>query len=332
MIIAGQKIPLGARVNVNVPVVSLYTDTDVNMPVHIIRSKKPGPVVLVCAAIHGDELNGIDIVRRLIQLKSMRLSSGSLILVPIVNVYGVIDQNRYLPDRRDLNRSFPGSAKGTFAGRVAEQFMKELVELCDYGIDLHTGAIHRSNLPQIRANLKDAETLRVARSFGAPVILNSELRDGSLRQAAIEKGIRFLVYEAGQALRFDEVSIRAGVKGVLNVLTALGMKKATRSKSETTPYIANNSAWVRSGDSGIVSHYAQLGDQIKAGDLLAVIRSPMGEVLSEVRAAREGIVIGKQNIPLTYEGEAVYHIAFFDEDIEKVANSVDTIQQTGAAT
>ncbi|WP_341539408.1 succinylglutamate desuccinylase/aspartoacylase family protein [Reinekea marinisedimentorum] len=301
------------------------------MPVHVIRSKKPGPTVLVCAAIHGDELNGIDIVRRLIHMKSLRLTCGSLVLVPMVNVYGVLDQSRYLPDRRDLNRAFPGSAKGSFAGRVAEQFMTEIVEVCDYGIDLHTGAIHRSNLPQIRANLKDEETLRVARSFGVPVILNAELRDGSLRQAGSEKGIRFLVYEAGQALRFDEMSIRAGVRGVLNVLVALDMKKPAKAKAKaevTTPYIANNSSWVRSSDSGIVSHHAQLGDHVKAGELLAMIRSPMGDVLEEVRASRDGIVIGKQNIPLTYEGEAMYHIAFFDENAE-VASSVDAIQQNG---
>ncbi|TXR51396.1 succinylglutamate desuccinylase/aspartoacylase family protein [Reinekea thalattae] len=327
MKIADYEFKPGSRTSVQLPVVSLYTNTEVNMPVHVIRAKKPGPVVLVCAAVHGDELNGIDIVRRLIQMKSLRLSQGSLILVPMVNVYGVLNQSRYLPDRRDLNRSFPGSAKGSFAGRVAEQFMSDIVSLCDYGIDLHTGAIHRSNLPQIRANLDDEQTLSIAQSFGAPVLINSELRDGSLRQAAGDMGSRFLVYEAGQALRFDEVSIRAGVKGVLNVLAALGMYRRSKSRRERTPFIANSSAWVRSGDSGIVSHIVQLGDRVRAGDLLAVIRSPMGEVLDEVRASREGIVIGKQNIPLTHEGEAMYHVAFFQENIAEVAGAVDSMAQ-----
>lgn len=326
--IAGYDFTPGSRASVDVPVVNLYTHTAMDMAVHVIRAKKPGPTVFVCAAIHGDELNGIDIVRRLIQSSSLKLTRGSLILVPMVNVYGVLNQSRYLPDRRDLNRSFPGSSKGSLAGRVAHQFMTEIVARCDYGIDLHTGAIHRSNLPQVRANLSDPETREMASAFGVPVLLNSELRDGSLRQAAIEKGARVLVYEAGQALRFDEISIRAGVRGVKNVLQYLGMVRKRVVKKPLTPFIANNSAWVRSGDSGIVSHRVQLGDQVHKGDLLAKIHGPLGEVLDEVRATRSGIVIGKQNIPLTHEGEAMYHIAYFNDPDDEVAETIETMQTT----
>lgn len=326
--IAGHDFPLGSRSSIDVPIVNLYTNTAMEMPVHVVRARKAGPTVFVCAAIHGDELNGIDIVRRLMESKSLKLRNGSLILVPMVNVYGVLNQSRYLPDRRDLNRSFPGSAKGSLAGRVADQFMNEIVAKCDFGIDLHTGAIHRSNLPQVRANLEDEQTLQMAKDFGVPVLLNSQLRDGSLRQAAIEKGARMLVYEAGQALRFDEISIRAGVKGVLSVLAGLGMVRKRKSSKAVTPYIANNSAWVRSGDSGIVEHKAQLGDQVSKGDLLATIRGPLGEVLDQVKASRDGIIIGKQNIPLTHEGEAMYHIAFFADDVDNVADNIETLQST----
>ena len=148
---------------------------------------------------------------KLINKKGFKIHCGTLILVPMVNVYGVLNQSRYMPDRRDLNRCFPGSPKGSLAGIVADKFLNEIVKHCGYGIDLHTGAIHRSNLPQIRANLKDEETRHLAEIFGVPVLLNSNLRDGSLRQAAVESNTKILLYEAGQALRFDELSIRAGV-------------------------------------------------------------------------------------------------------------------------
>ncbi len=326
LIIAGHNFKPGTRDSVDVPMVNLYTNTGMDMSVYVIRARKPGPTVFVCAAIHGDELNGMDIVRRLIKSKSLKLSSGTLILVPMVNVYGVLNQSRYLPDRRDLNRSFPGSAKGSLAGRVADQFMNEIVAHSDYGIDLHTGAIHRSNLPQIRANLSDEQTSAMAQSFGVPVLLNSELRDGSLRQAAIEHGVKMLVYEAGQALRFDEISIRAGVRGVLNILHYLGMINRKTKPKSPTPFVANNSSWIRSQDSGIVAHKAQLGDQVKKGDVLATIRSPLGDILESIRANRDGIVIGKQNIPLTHEGEAMYHIAYFSEDDSDVADTIETMQ------
>lgn len=188
--IGGFDILPGQTKQIELPVVKLYTDTDICMPVHVIRSKKSGPTVFVSAAVHGDELNGIEIVRRLISMKSLKITKGTLILVPMVNVYGVLNQSRYMPDRRDLNRCFPGSTKGSLTGIYANKFLTEIVQHCDYGIDLHTGAIHRSNLPQIRANLKDEETRELAEAFGVPVLLNADLRDGSLREAAVESGTR----------------------------------------------------------------------------------------------------------------------------------------------
>lgn len=313
LIIAGQHIRPGQSVQIEVPVAKLYTDTDIYLPVHIIRARKPGPVVFVSAAVHGDELNGIEIIRRLIQQKTLKLSRGTLILVPMVNVYGVLSQSRYMPDRRDLNRSFPGSDKGSLAARVASIFLEEIVRHCDYGIDLHTGAIHRSNLPQIRADLDDDDTLALAREFGVPVLLNANLRDGSLRQSAVEAGCRVLLYEAGQALRFDELSIRAGVRGVTNVLTHLGLTRKRRRKEKVKPYIANNSTWSRANASGIVLGRKHLGDWVEKGEALADIGDPFGNVLNTVTTARAGIVIGKQNIPLVQEGEAMYHVAFFSD-------------------
>ncbi len=310
--IAGETVAPGETKKIELPTVSLYTDTSMSIPVFVKRGKRSGPTLFVSAAIHGDELNGIEIIGRIINSKTIRSVKGTLVLVPFVNGYGVLNQSRYLPDRRDLNRSFPGSKKGSLAGRMANLFLKEIVEKCDYGIDLHTGAIHRTNLPQIRANLDDEETLEMAKAFGVPVLINSNLRDGSLRESAANQGAKILLYEAGEALRFDEISIRAGVNGVINVMRHLGMLARRRSKpSMVEPFVARQSGWVRATDSGFVTHVKKLGDYVEKGDVLAVIKDPFGQVLDSVLSNAKGIVIGKQNIPLAQEGEAMYHIAYF---------------------
>lgn len=314
----------GTDCKIEIPVAKLYTDADVSLPVHIIRGKKDGPTVFISAAIHGDELNGIEIIRRLLSQPNFKIIRGTLICVPMVNVYGVVNQSRYMPDRRDLNRCFPGSAKGSLAGRVAHIFMKEIVQHCDFGIDLHTGAIHRSNFPQIRADISDEKTQELAKVFGATVIINSNLLDGSLREAAVQNNTKVLLYEAGEALRFDEYSIRAGIKGIENVLQHLTLMRKKRSKKKPIePYIAKSSSWHRATASGIVNNKVQLGDQVVKGDVLAEIGDPLGELLDVVKASRSGIVIGKQNIPLVQEGEAMFHLAYFTEDDSEIAENIE---------
>ncbi len=311
--IAGVNVAPGETRQIEIPVSRLYTDTEISIPIHVVRAKKEGPTVFVCAAIHGDELNGIEIIRRLINRKPVKLLQGTLIAVPIVNIYGVLSMSRYLPDRRDLNRCFPGSSKGSLAGRIANLLIQEVVAKCDYGIDLHTGAIHRSNLPQIRANLKDPETLELAKAFGVSALLNADIRDGSLRQAANEVGAKTLLYEAGEALRFDEFSIRVGLNGILNVLSYLNMIKKRKRKVVLEPCVSNRSAWVRAPSSGIVHDLKELGDTIEKGEFLAEIGDPYGNIIEHVEASGSGIIIGKQNIPLVQEGDAMYHIAFFKQ-------------------
>lgn len=326
LVIGGQSIKPGETLRIELPLPHLYTDTNMSIPVHVQRGKLSGPTMFVSAAIHGDELNGIDIVNRLLKSKSIKGMRGTLIAVPMVNVYGVLNQSRYLPDRRDLNRSFPGSAKGSLAGRIANLFLQEIVTKCDVGIDLHTGAIHRSNLPQIRANLDDADTLAMAEAFGLPVLLNADIRDGSLRFAAADLGVKVLLYEAGEALRYDEYSIRAGVKGIVNVMREIGMlKKRTRKGHTIERFVARQSGWVRGNESGFVTHVAQLGDHVTKGDTLAIIADPYGTELDRVCCPAEGVVIGKQNIPLTQEGEAMYHIAYFKQP-DSVAENLGMLQ------
>jgi predicted deacylase len=326
LMISGVEIRPGERKKIDIPVAKLYTDAEVNIPIQVIRAKKEGPVVFVSAAVHGDELNGIEIISRIIQ-ENLKLQMGTLILVPMVNVYGVLNQSRYMPDRRDLNRCFPGSKKGSLAGRLAYTFLNSIVAHCDYGIDLHTGAIHRSNLPQIRANLDDAETKRLAEAFAVPVLLNANIRDGSLREAAVNNGARVLLYEAGEALRFDELSIQTGVKGVIRVLKALGMIRKRMSKINIEPFIANRSDWTRANASGFVKEYVELGSIVEQGEILADIKGPLGNTIAQVISNRTGIVIGKQNIPLVQEGEAMYHIAYFGQIAEEVHEHIELMQE-----
>ncbi len=326
--INGITIKPGTRVSIDLPTGRLYTHTPLTVPVHVVSGKKAGPRLFISAAIHGDEINGVEIIRRFLKLPALKRLHGTIIAIPIVNVHGLINHSRYLPDRRDLNRSFPGSEKGSLAARLANTFMKEIVEKSTHGIDLHTGALHRDNLPQIRANLDDEETDRLARSFNAPVIISSNLRDGSLRECAAEYGIPMLLYEAGEALRFDEVSIRAGVKGIINVMRELEMLPPSRStrKNHIEPVVARSSYWVRAPDSGILRAMIPLGARVKKNTLLGVVADPFGETEANVKAQYSGIVIGKTNLPLVNEGDALYHIARF-EDIEEIEAKVDEFQE-----
>ena len=325
--INGENIPPNSSVTLELQLPELYTRTPMTMPVQVRRGKRAGPCLFVCAAVHGDELNGIEIIRRLMKRRALARIRGTVVAVPMVNVYGVIERSRYLPDRRDLNRSFPGSGRGSLAARLADLFMSEIVAHCTHGIDLHTGALHRGNLPQVRGNLDDEETLRLARLFGVPVLINADLRDGSLREAAAARGIPMLLYEAGEALRFDELSIRAGVQGILNVMRGLGMLPPVRGRKETSrePFVARSSTWVRAPASGVFLASATLGAHVKKDELLGTIVEPVGDSGSEVRAARGGIVIGRSNLPMVLEGEALFHIASF-EDVREVADQVEEFQ------
>ncbi|MGH7130216.1 MAG: succinylglutamate desuccinylase/aspartoacylase family protein, partial [Planctomycetaceae bacterium] len=221
-----QDVPAGARKTVELSVANLYTHTHLTMPVHIVNGRRDGPTLFLTAAIHGDELNGVEIIKRVLKRALLKSLRGRILAVPIVNVFGFIDQSRYLPDRRDLNRSFPGRISGSLAARLAHLVATEIVAKADYGIDLHTGAVDRTNLPQVRANLSDPDVKRMAHAFGAPVVIDANVREGSLRQFAGEQGVPTLLYESGKALQFDELSIAVGVRGIIRVMREVGMLPA----------------------------------------------------------------------------------------------------------
>ncbi len=321
--IGGVTVKPGQRANVELPIADLYTSTSLHMPVQVICGRRSGPVLFVSAAIHGDELNGVEIVRRLLRRKALKSLRGTLLAVPIVNVHGFLNQSRYLPDRRDLNRSFPGSARGSIAARLANLFINQIVSRSQFGIDLHTGAINRSNLPQIRAHLDDPGTLEIARAFGAPVIINSDVRDGSLRACAMETGKPVLIYEAGEALRFDEVCIRAGLRGVINVMRAIGMLPKLRNPRKFDPVVARSTSWVRAPASGILSAAVDLGDRVHKGERIGTISDPMGSVEQHIESPLDGIVIGRSNLPLAHEGDALFHLAAF-KSVPRAESLVET--------
>ena len=262
----------------------------------------------MCAAIHGDEINGVEIIRRVLGVKGLERLRGTLLAVPVVNVYGFINQSRYLPDRRDLNRCFPGSEKGSLASRLAHVFLSEIAAFCTHGIDLHTGAIHRDNLPQVRACTDDPETMRMARAFDAPVLINMALVDGSIRRALARRGIPIVVYEAGEALRFDEAAIRIGVHGVLSVSAISGCcRPGGRGSAASNPWRAARAAGTGTAERHLRT-LTPLGASVEARQCLGVVAIPSASVRPR-STPTTGIVIGRINLPLVNEGEALFHIA-----------------------
>lgn len=318
----GGIIQPGERRAFELEAANLYTHSSLSIPLEIINGRFEGPVLMVNAAIHGDELNGVEIVRQLINTIDANKLKGTLIAVPIVNVFGFIHKSRYLPDRRDLNRCFPGNHKGSLASRMAHTFYSQVAKRCDYILDLHTGAIHRTNLPQIRADLSNPETMRIANAFATPVIIDAPLRNGSLRSEAESEGIPVLTYESGEALRFDPISINAGFIGIQRVMQAIGMLRASR-KKPPMPVIAKSTSWLRAESDGILRTLVTLGERVERGQILAYISAPLGHDEVELRANKGGVVIGQQTLPLVNEGDAVFHLAYFSEDDEEVEQAVE---------
>ncbi|MGQ0673522.1 MAG: succinylglutamate desuccinylase/aspartoacylase family protein [Hyphomicrobium sp.] len=317
--IGGTKIGAGERRLVDIPVSRLSTHTPVTLPVHVMNGIEPGPVMFVTAAIHGDELNGVEIIRRVLRTLQPGNIRGTLLCVPVVNAYGFIGRSRYLPDRRDLNRAFPGSLSGSLASRLANLLLTEVVKRAQFGIDLHTAAIHRVNLPQIRCAFASRPEARdLALAFGTDVVLESPERQGSLRKAARELGVDVLVYEGGEGLRFDEFAILAGVNGIARVMLKVGMLELpegaeTAPDKRRPPLLANAAKWVRAPEGGILRTSKRIGDAVSEGELIGHIANPYEDSDVEVRSPRRGIIIGRTTLPIVNMGDALFHIAWSEE-------------------
>lgn len=325
--LGGENVYPGTSKTIYLPLPSLYDWTPMDLPVHVMCGKYKGPTLLITAAIHGDEINGIEIVRRLLKKKGLRKMYGTIIAIPIVNVYGFLYQKRTVIDKRDLNRCFPGSAKGSIAARLAHIICSEILPLATHAIDLHTGSNHRFNLPQIRTNIDMPENEKMALAFNSPLILHSVYRDGSLREYANEQGIPFLLYEAGEAYRFDELSIRTGVNGILSVMSALEMIAGGRYRVKAfKPTISRESHWIRAHESGIIRSLKKVGQKIIKGQTIAIIANPITQQEFKLTTPISGIIIGDNKLPLIHEGEALFHVATF-ETMTVVEEQLDTIQE-----
>ncbi len=310
---------------IHADIAKLFDNTQMRLPVKVIRGQEDGPRLFISGAIHGDEILGVEIIRRLLAHKKLSLLRGTLIAAPIVNIFGYNSMSRYLPDRRDLNRSFPGSRTGSLASRIANIFMEEIVANCTHGIDIHTGALHRYNLPQVRADLDDPATRELAMAFGVPVLLNARSRDGSLREAASQMHIPMLVYEGGEALRYDEKVVRLGLRGILSVMRSIGMIPSSSDISSHEPMNileASRASWVRSPSSGSLITKKGLGAHVQKNELIGQISNPWGEIQTSVLAPFEGLIIGIRKLPLVSQGDALFHIAAF-EDVEILENWVE---------
>ncbi|CAN5277466.1 succinylglutamate desuccinylase/aspartoacylase family protein [soil metagenome] len=303
-------IPAGTRRTVELPVSVLFNDTPMRLPVHVIHGSRDGPVLFLSGVVHGDEIQGAEIIRQVVRHPALAGIAGTLLAVPIVNGFGFISHSRYMPDRRDLNRSFPGSDHGSLASILADILLREVLSRAQYGIDLHTAGVHRSNLPQIRIAPDEPELLKFAEAFSPPVILVSKLREGTLRQCARDQGVRMLLYEAGEALRFDDFAIRTGVVGILRSMRWLAMIPSSADvKGRIVPVISQASLWLRAPEGGILHAGHQLGDKVGKNERIGVISDPLGDKEVPVIANETGIVIGRTNLPIVNRGDALFHIA-----------------------
>ncbi|MCF6444087.1 succinylglutamate desuccinylase/aspartoacylase family protein [Nereida sp. MMG025] len=325
--LAGVSVTAGSQATVELPVSVLADHTPVGLRVQVLHGKRSGPTAFVSAAVHGDEVVGVEIVRRLLNVLDIKSVRGTLLVVPVVNAFGFLNRSRYLPDRRDLNRSFPGSSRGSLASRLAQIFLDDVVSPCSFGIDLHSAAVHRTNLPQCRVSPSNPNTLSMARVFGAPVILRSALREGSLRAEAEARGVDVLLYEAGEGLRFDEMAVRAGVTGILRVLHQAGMLPSKGiPKVKNPPMVCASSQWLRAPAGGLLRTFKGDGDVVGAGDVMASVADPFGAIEAEIVAPSDGIVIGRAVMPLVNEGDAVFHLA----DLPKRGDAESTVEDIAA--
>lgn len=306
--IGGTEVAPGSREDVEIHVERLASGPWISIPAIVLHGRRPGPKLSVSAAVHGDEINGVEVVRRLVTDVRPEELAGTLIAVPVVNQLGFMSGQRYLPDRRDLNRSFPGSPRGALAGRLAHLFMAEIISRCEYGIDLHSGSDNRANLPQIRADLDDERTRRVAEAFAAPLLLHARLRDGSLREAATQAGMAMLLFEGGEDNRYDNYAIDAAYEGVRRVLALLGMFDGA-ARNSAPSLVSRESRWVRARRGGLLRAEVELGDRVEDGQVLGQLSDIFGRGNLAVRAPFDGIVIGQTRSPRANQGDALFHIA-----------------------
>jgi predicted deacylase len=311
LVIFGESILPGENKTINVEIARLHTTTRLNIPVVVRRSKHEGPVVLFSAGIHGDEINGVEVVRQLISKKINRPSRGTIICIPIINMYGFVNRSREFPDGRDLNRVFPGSKKGSLASRFAYHIVAEILPILDYAVDFHAGGASRFNAPQIRITENNDELKVLADVFNAPFTLYSKNISGSFRNTSEKANVKMLLFEGGKSLDINNAIANEGVMGVKRLLKYLNMldaKQVVEEAEQPSIYI-KHSVWLRAKCSGLLHDYNRIGRFVTKGTILAIITDPFGKFEQKVKAPHDGFVINANHSPIVYEGDAIYHIS-----------------------
>ncbi len=310
MNILGQEILPGRGFQLNLEVAHLHTRTPIQVPVLVERAKVDGPTVLIMAGLHGDELNGIEIVRRFLRKKLNKPSSGTIICLPIFNIFGFLNLKRELPDGRDLNRSFPGSNKGSLAAQFAFHFLKEIAPHCDFIIDFHTGAAQRNNFPQIRCPFSDPDSLELAKVFNPPFILDTALIAKTLRESIIKSKKKILLFEGGKSNNIEENVIEEGLNGLKRLISHLGMRTYKIDFTQSRkPLFVGESKWMRAPSSGMFQCFVSNGSAVQKGDKLALVTDPYGKYEKKIKATQNGFVICINEAAVVYKGDAIIHIA-----------------------
>jgi uncharacterized protein len=304
--INGKSVAPGERRYIDLRIARLPTHTVIDLPIYVSRAVEDGPTLLLTAGLHGDEINGVEIIRRLIADRDLKPARGTVIAIPVVNIYGFLQQARYLPDGKDLNRSFPGSKNGSLAARVAHAIVDEILPVIDFGVDFHTGGASKDNYPQIRCVISQAQNMALAKAFAPPFILNSKLIDRSFRKAAQRRGKSIIVYEAGESLRFDEHAIQEGIDGTLRLMHHYGMLDKAPEPHLTR--IFEKSTWIRARVSGLFRTSIQTGSRITRGQLLGTITDPFGESQIEIHSRQNGYIVGINHMPVVNAGDALFHL------------------------
>lgn len=324
------QIPPGTAQRLSWSATELFDGLPASTPVLVVNGIEPGPTLCLTAAIHGDELNGIEMIRRVLQDIHPAKLSGALIGVPIVNVQGFLRGSRYLPDRRDLNRYFPGNPNGSAAARIAHSLFTEVITHCDALVDLHTGSFDRMNLPQIRADLNNPDVLRLTHGFGAMVVLHSEPILGTLRYAATLANIPAVTIEAGGPSQLEIAEVKHGVTGIQTLMTSLGMIKRRRLWGNPEP-VYYRSSWVRADNSGILLSDVSLGSAVRKGDVLGSITDPMSNVKTQVRSPYSGRIIGMARNQVVMPGFATFHVGIETSDVNASEQNANTADKSSAS-
>jgi predicted deacylase len=306
--INGNSVAPGESKYIDLRIARLPTHTVIDLPIYISRARQDGPTLLLTAGLHGDEINGVEIVRRLIADKLAQPENGTVIAVPIVNIYGFLQQARYLPDGKDLNRSFPGNKNGSLASRVAYAIVNHILPKIDYGIDFHTGGASKDNHPQIRCVLSNQTNLKLAKAFSPPFILNSNFINKSFRKAAQRRKKSIIVYEAGESLRFDDFAIQEGINGTLRLMKELGM--CSIAPEPNSSMILYKSIWVRAKVSGLFRTHLKPGDFVEKAQSVGSITDPFGESQLNITTSVSGYVVGLNHMPVVNAGDAIIHIGY----------------------